>query len=66
MLNTSSITKYQSLSGHKTVLTIDYHSELALSKTVCTVTIESDNIKLIDSLESAVKREINKLNKKNV
>lgn len=63
MINASSITKTQSTSGHKTVLTIDYHSELALSKTICTVTIESSNSKLIDSLESAVKSEINKLNK---
>lgn len=50
--------------GSKINLSIDFKSDLGLSKQIGSVTIECENKELKDKLESCIKREVNKFNKK--
>ncbi len=66
MLKLGSIRKTQTSLETSTNIEIDYHSDLALSKTICIVNIQSlipNNQGLVDRIEKAVCREINKINK---
>ncbi len=66
MLKPGSILHTQTSLETSTNIEIDYHSELALSKTICIVNIQSlipNNQYLLDRIEKAVCREVNKINK---
>lgn len=50
--------------GNKTNLSIDFKSSLGLATQIGSVTIECENKEIKDKLESAIKRELNRISKK--